>query len=253
MFGALLLKSGRGKGHRRFSCPLALLNIADPVIRPLQLRHDPVNLFLRGNLSLLKISIVFCHQRLLYPFYGELCLQRPIFTGDKGVDLRLAVRNNPKRYGLYAARAQASLNLLPEQRTDGISHHAVQYTPRLLGVHKIHINLSGLFDGLLHGIFRNLIKSDPAGLPGIQLQSLAQMPGYRLPLPVRVCRKIDPVSLFHFLPEPCQKLTLSSDGNIMGFKIIVKIDSHLALRHIPDMSVGCHHFIIFPQKLLYRL
>ena len=51
--------------------------------------------------------------------------------------------------------------------------------------------------------------------------------------------------------HPCAaylKAPLPTDGNIFRFKVMLKINTHLAFRHVTHMPHGCFDFVIVPQK-----
>ena len=47
-----------------------------------------------------------------------------------------------------------------------------------------------------------------------------------------------------------QKISLSADCDVLRFKIILNIDSHLTSRKITDMSLTCRDIILLSKKLL---
>ena len=75
------------------------------------------------------------------------------------------------------------------------------------------------------------------------------MPGNSFSLAVRVSCQIYFICLLGFLAKLCQDLSFSTNGYILGFIIMIYIDSKLTFREIPHMSVGRHDFIIGSQKL----
>ena len=166
----LLLQGGRGKRKRRFFYPLALLHLAYDKLRPLKLADNPLQLFSGRNRRLFALrSIILCHQRLFLSGYGENPIQGPVFLRNKIVDFLFPVTDDAQRHGLHPARTQASFDLRPQKRGDPISHHTVQHTPGLLGIHEIHIDLPGVLERILYRIFGNLIKGDPVHLFVLQL------------------------------------------------------------------------------------
>ena len=120
--------------------------------------------------------VKMCCQRLLYAFHGKQGIQRPVFLRDKCIDFFFPVTDEFEGCRLNTPRTQATLNLLPEQRTDQITHHTVQDTPGLLGIYQIHIDLPGSLDRILYCIFRNLIEGDTIHLLWIELQCRGKMP-----------------------------------------------------------------------------
>ena len=139
----------------------------------------------------------------------------------KGIDLCLAVCNDPKRHGLYTPCAQSSLDLLPQKGADPVSHHTVQDTSRLLRVDHIHVDLPGMLQSFFHRRLRNLVKGNPERLLRIQIQCRDKMPADRFSLAVRVRCQIDFVRLLHFLAKSCQYISLTADRDVLWFIIIL--------------------------------
>ena len=139
-FRALLLKRTRCKGKRRFLRPLTPFYIRNFIAGALQRFYNLIHFFSRNIFLLLWISIVFCHKRLFTSFYSKGGLQRPVLIRYKGINFRLPVGDNAQGNGLHPPGAQSPFHLLPQNRANRIPNHAVKNTPRLLGVHKIHID-----------------------------------------------------------------------------------------------------------------
>ena len=111
-----------------------------------------------------------------------------------------------------------------------------------------------MLQGLLDGILRNLIKGNSLYLAVsvlFQLQCLGQMPGDGLSLAIRVRCEIDVVCFLDLLAESGQHISLSPDGDVLRFVIILRIKAQLAFGKIPHMSAGGVHGIVGSQEFFY--
>ena len=79
------------------------------------------------------------------------------------------------------------------------------------------------------------------------------MPAYSFTLTVRVGCEINFVSFLDLTPQFSKNITLSSDGNILGFIVMLDINSHGTSGKITNMSVTGCYFIAAAQKLLDSL
>ena len=118
-------------------------------------------------------------------------LQAPVFLRHEVLDLLLAYADQVQGGGLHASGGQAPLHLFPQQGAHGIAGHTVESAPRLLRVHEILIDRAGRSDRILHGVLRDLIKTDAAALRLRALQQRLQMPGDRFAFAVRVGCKVN--------------------------------------------------------------
>ena len=190
---------------------------------------------------------------LLLSLNGQFGVQAPVLLGNKGVDLLLPVPDHTQGNGLDSARGQAPFDFCPEQGGDPVADHTVQDPAGLLGIDQVHVDLPGILQGFRNCLFGDLVEGDPVDLLVLevtQLEGRDQMPGNGLSFAVRVGRQIDPVGLFDHFPESGQELALAADGDIFGFIIVVKVDSHLALGHIAHMAVAGRDFIIGAKEFL---
>ena len=241
----LLLQGARRKGKRGLADPLPLLYIRNGEGRSLQCPGD-----LSTSRSIIRYlfpgsgTIILCGQSLTGPLLRQVSLDGPVLLRNELRDLRLPVRDKPKRYGLNAPRTQASFNLGPKQRADPIADHPVKNPSCLLRVDHIHIDRTRVLQRLLHRIFRNLIECDPECLLRIQMKRRHQVPADRLPFAVRVSCEKNLIRLFAFLPELGENLSLPADRDILRFIVILHIKAELALGQIPDMAGRSHDLIL---------
>ena len=100
----------------------------------------------------------------LFALLRQVCVQCPVLLGDEFLYFLFPLGHQAHGHRLHPARGEAPADLLPQQRREAIAHDAVQHAPGLLGVHQVLVDVPGSGDALLHHLFGDLIKGDPAGL-----------------------------------------------------------------------------------------
>ena len=106
---------------------------------------------------------------------------------------------------------------------------------------------------VLDRLFGNLVKLNAAGLGGVQIQRVRQMPGNGLALTVRVSRQIDAGRVFGFLFDFCQNVAPAADGDVFHLEIMVRIHTQLRFWQVAHMTLRGLHVIPLAQKFLNRL
>ena len=247
--GRLLLEGGSNERRRGGTL----------LFGPLDAGHGEAALLQRGHHRLDFLDI------LQFPLFGvavepglELAglahplqhhVQCPILLGLKGADFVLPVHHHAGGHRLDPSGGQAPTDLLPKQGAQLIAHNAVQNAPGLLSVHQIVINATGRFNGLGDHIFRNLIERHPQCLLIGDVQQSFQMPGNGLAFPVRVGCQIDVLAALGRFFQIGNDRFLALHGDIVGFKIIFKIDAHLAFGQVPQVTHAGLDLILGPQIL----
>ena len=77
-----------------------------------------------------------------------LGLDRPVFAGDEGFDLFLALDDHAQRRRLHAAGGQAALDLAPQHRRQVEADQVVQRATRLLGIDQVAGDLRAAWSSL---------------------------------------------------------------------------------------------------------
>lgn len=122
--------------------------------------------------------------------------------------------------------------------------------PGLLRIDQIHIQIARVPDGLLHGVFGQLVEGDALRLFRIQPEYGGEMPAYGLALAVGVGRQKDLGGVFGFLFQGVYQLALPADVDVFRLKIMLDVDAELAFGQIPDMSLGGNHLVALSEKAL---
>ena len=133
------------------------------------------------------------HQLRLEGFRIRLLVQSlygPVLFRLESPDFLFPFADETGSHGLHAPCRKATVNQLPQPWRQLVAHQPVQHPPGLLGIHPIHVDGAGMFDGLLDGRRRDFMESNAHMIFGIHIQKLGQMPGNRFPLAIRVrCQK----------------------------------------------------------------
>ena len=109
-----------------------------------------------------------------------------------------------------------------------------------------------MFHTVLDTALGDLIEGHTVLVLEIQPQDIGQMPGDRLPLPVRVGGKVDLFALLGLLFQRGDELLLILHFNVVRFEAVLDVHTDLALGQIPDVSHGCHYFIAGTEIFLDR-
>jgi hypothetical protein len=108
---------------------------------------------------------------------GEDRADLPVFLGDEGLDLALALDDEADGDGLDAAGGEALGDLAPEERADLVTDDAVEDSAGLLGVDAIHVDREGVGEGLLDLGLGDCVEDDAealaSGMPRASLRCQA--------------------------------------------------------------------------------
>ena len=99
-----------------------------------------------------------------------------------------------------------------------------------------------------------VISSKSTRTMGARLSRLAgNVPGYGLPLPVRVRRQEDPAGRLGGLLDVREGLGLSFNSDVLGLEVIVHVHTQLAGRQVPYMADRSFYIKAAAQVLADRL
>ena len=237
LFVGLLLQAGRCE--RRYRVALALLAYC--------LLHDVVSLAQSSlccacflyvvQLELLALILHgLCFKNRCLSILAQLGAQRPVFHRLERFNLAVTVSNNLRRYRLHAACTQALADFTPQQRAELIAYDAVENTACLLCVDHIHINGTRMLDSVLDSSAGNLMKFNTALVLRRNAQNMTKMPADCFALAVRVSCQINFIRFFSQGLELLNQLALAADVDILGFKVVLYVDTEGALRQVTQMS-----------------
>ena len=113
----------------------------------------------------------------------------PEFARAKGLDLHLAVNDQPQANRLHPPCRPRAWQLAPQHGGKVKPHQIIQRTAGQIGIAQRHIHLARMFHRLGHGIFGDGVERharDGLALFQAAVQRLLQMPRNRLAFAVRV-------------------------------------------------------------------
>src|SRR4029079_14498275 len=137
---------------------------------------------------------------------------------------------------LYAARAQAAADLVPEERADLVADEPVEHAPTLLRVAQLHVDLARVVEGITNGVGRNLVELDALVAAGVQIHSLEEVPGDGLALAVGVSGEVDELGTLRRLLELLDDVLLVLGHDIARSEVVIDIDAELRLREVADVA-----------------
>ena len=185
----------------------------------------------------------------------ELRVDRPVLDRDEGLDLVLALADDPKRHRLDPPGGESPPDLLPEQVRDLVSDEAVDDAAGLLGVDAAAVDLAGRFHRREHGLLGDLVEAHAAErrLAGAGLQRLLQVPGDRFALAVRVGGEIDGVRGLGRALELVDRLLLAGEDLVGRLVGVLAVDAEPLARQIAHVPVRGHDLEALAEELLEGL
>ena len=92
------------------------------------------------------------------------------------MNLTLTLHDKTDGHTLHTTCRKGGLNLTPKHRRELETYQTVQYTAGLLGIHQVHIQMTGLLDGLQDGWLGYFVEDNAVRILFVQSQHLAQVP-----------------------------------------------------------------------------
>ena len=199
------LLQGRGRERRQGMAHLRLgLHVRNLQRRVREVEDEAVRDLLLADVRLLAVQPrELRDERLRVAGLAGLDAEELVRLRHEGVDLALALDEEPQRDGLHATGRQRpvvrAVHVLPQQRRDLVADEAVEDAARLLGVDERHVDVARRLHGLADGRLRDLVVRDAAERLRARAgaENLLQMPGDRLSLAVRVAREVDLARVLH--------------------------------------------------------
>ena len=247
----LLLQRAGDEGRRGAALLLAALHGVYRKRVVLYVGYDAVDLLLAFDVDLFLALAVVARGELAAVVAQQRGVEQPVLLGHKGAYLLFAVDHHARGHALHAAGAEAAADLLPQQRTQLVTHDAVEDAPRLLGVHQVYIYFARRLDALRDHFLRYLVEGHAHGLVVGQAEQLLQMPGDGLSLAVRVGREVDDVRLFRALFELGDDVLLALDRDIVRLEAVFYVHAHRALGQVTQVTHAGEDLEVLAQIFLY--
>src|SRR5208283_5391656 len=177
-------------------------------------------------------------------------VEGPVLFGAEGLALALAVDDYPERDRLHAARADAALDLVPQQGAQLIADQAVEHAARLVRIEQVVIELRGIGDRLFYGGRRNLVQQHAADLGLGLAQMIGDMPGDRLAFAVGVAGEIDVLLALGGALDLADYLLFALDYDVVGSETVLDIHTQLAFGQVHHMADRRHDLVIATEVTL---
>ena len=175
---------------------------------------------------------------------------RPVLLLLEGLDFPLALHNQAQGHRLDAARRDAALHLLPEQRAHLVPYQAVQDAASLLGLDQMGVDRAWVLEGLTDRVARDLVKDHAIKfqLPGVQ--KLVQVRADGFPFAVRVCGQVDGVRLAGRSLQLVDDVLLGRDDDVVGLEVLLDVDAEVLLGQVHDVPHRGLHRVAGPEVLV---
>ena len=193
--GGFLLQGGGGKRRcRRFLAGVFLHRFGHEMGAFAVLQE------LHGILFRLKAGVELRIELLFALLVGREATYHAVGrAGLELVDFAFALHNQLDGNRLHTSGRQLRFHLAPQYRRQLEAHKTVEDTAGLLGVHEVHIQLTGVGQRVVNGRLRDFVENNSLGLLRRNAGGLHQMPGNGLSLAVIISCEPDRVCLVHHL------------------------------------------------------
>ena len=116
---------------------------------------------------------------------GQAGLEVPVGAAAESSPRPLPFDQQAHRDRLNPTRRKPPGHLLPKQGGEGVTDEAIQDATGFLGMHKLHVELTRIFEGLGDGFLGDFVEDHPFDRH-LGIQQLGQMPADALPFAVFV-------------------------------------------------------------------
>ena len=181
-------------------------------------------------------------------------------TGRNASICVLALEDDPQRHRLNPAGGEPAPDLLPEEVRDLVADEPVDDPAGLLRVDLARVDLARVLHRLQDRLLRDLVEPDaleervlaPDALAGA-LQRLVEVPGDRLPFPVRVGRQVDGVGRPGGLLQVRKGLFLARQDLVGRLVLVGAVDPEALLGKVADVAVGGEDAEVLAEELFEGL
>ena len=163
--------------------------------------------------------------------HGEDGAHAIVGLAHEGLYLALALNDESYSHALHASGRQCGLHLAPQYGRKLESHESVEHSSCLLGIDEVHVEMTGMLDGIKDGGGGNLVEYDAVGIVLVQAQHLTQMPTDGLSLAVFIGCQPHALCLLDLLLELAHQLAF-----LLGYLVI-----------------GLHRLLVDGERLLFQV
>ena len=226
----------------------------------LRLADGGVRRGLVGEVELVELAAVEVRQSGGECLAGVLAknpFDGPVLARTEVLDLRFALADQPQRHRLHAAGRAAAGKLAPQHRRQREADEVVERATREIGLDQLAVDFARPGEGIENGAAGDLVEDDALDVDAPErpplAQNLADVPGDRLALPVRVGGEVEVLGAAHRLGNRLDVLArLSVDLPVHGE---VCLGAHRAVlrRKVADVPVRREDGVAVAQVLVDRL
>ena len=245
----LLLQGRGGERRRRAPRPLALLHATHP--QPRRRRQHAVARGVRGGrVGEAELAELVPVERVQARLEGLAAARqarghRPVLARLEGLDLGLALDDQPERRALHPPGRQLRRDLAPQQRRQVEAHQVVDRLARVERVDQLAAQLARLAQRPRHRLAGDLVEDDAphravAELPALA-QQVAQQPGDRLALAVRVGGEVQGVAALERRRDRAQLLLAARDHPVLERVAGLGVDRAVLRHQLLHVAVGGQH------------
>ncbi|CAH0312433.1 hypothetical protein ROS9278_04991 [Roseomonas sp. CECT 9278] len=254
------LQGGRHEGRRRVAPRALLLDRRHRIGRGFRPRLGGIRRAGIMQVELVELAAIQMRQPRIERRAGggeELRFQRPVFARLEGLDLGLALAQQPQCHRLHAPRRPRPRQLAPQQRRQRIAHQVIQRPAREIRVDQRDIEVARMLHRILHGALGDLVEGDALDILALQRAALPQhvlhVPGNRLAFAIGVGGE----------PQPLGPLQRGRDLGDLRLaapilapdhrEILVGQDGAVLFLQVANVPKGGKHGEVTPEILLDRL
>ncbi|OQA94006.1 MAG: hypothetical protein BWY25_03024 [Chloroflexi bacterium ADurb.Bin222] len=249
-----LLQGAGGIGRRGTAPPLPLLDPQYLVLSALESLQQGQHVRLRAQLRFITVDADQARaERFAVALFtgtpgSQLRIESPILLRHESFNLAFTFDHQAERHGLYAPGRESAANLAPQQGAEVVADQTVQHAARLLRVHQVEAEGTGMRKGFRHGGLSNLMEDDAMGALGRQLQDLAQVPGDGFAFAVGVGGEVDIAGFGGGRLELFDHGAFFVRDAVFGREVVLHIHGELGAQQVAHVPDGGFDVVALPQK-----
>ena len=188
----------------------------------------------------------------------QLRLDGPVLLRLEGLDLGLAVADEPQRHRLHAAGRAGARQLAPQHRGEREADEIVERAAGEIGVHQRRIDDARGLERIENGLLGDRVEGHALDrhpfLEGLLvLQNTQDVPGDGLALAVGVGGQDQLVGVFDRVGDLFHHLDGPAIHVPVHLEVLVGLDGAVLGRQVAHVPVGRQHLVIGAQILVDRL
>ena len=163
----------------------------------------------------------------------ELGLEIPVTAAAEGPPGPFPLHQQANGDRLDPASGKPPCHLFPEQGGEGVPHQTIQDPTRLLGMHQLHVEITGLIQRLADGFLGDLVEDHPLHR-NLRRQQLQQVPADAFPLAVFVGGQQQLIRTLQRILQFTHHLFLVLRHHVQGLEVGFGVDTEVG----PFLTLG---------------